>query len=181
MNPFEHEFNERNNFPDLSPLKPLKPTPLPQSNTTELTYGDVESDVSSFSEDLEVFEDFEDGDDIVIDAGNNTNQRGSSEHIHTINSIKESTKGQNIELNWSIDAISTLKPAEVSLLRKYYFFIFQILICNQISINEESIEEEMSPSKLDVRKKKEDELQRKSSEYFEKGVFTRTPIEVLSL
>lgn len=95
VNPFDNEFVERNNFPDLSPLK---------ASASGMAYGDDSG--SSFSEDLEVFDDgFEDDEDIVIDAGSNSGDEGK--HTHT--------NGQNIELDWSIDTIATLKPTEVSL------------------------------------------------------------------
>ena len=39
----------------------------------------------------------------------------------------------------------------------------------------------MSPTKLQIKRVREEELQRKSTEYFEKGKFTTTPKEVYTL
>lgn len=101
VNPFEE--GERNNFPNLSPLKPAN----------EFSYGSSDGDnASSYSEDMEVFEDdFEDDGDLNIDAG------GSESDEHNNNNNIDNGAGKekkNIDLNWSIEALSTLKPTEIS-------------------------------------------------------------------
>lgn len=97
-NPFES--GERNNFPTLSPLKPANKLSYGSDSLSEDDYDD--------DDDGQVFaDDFEDDEDIDIDAG-------GSESDGERRGGKETGKEKNINLDWSIDTLSTLKPTEVS-------------------------------------------------------------------
>ena len=127
INPFDS--GARDNFPGLSPLKPPKAPPL--QATKDLSYGPSDDDASfsSYDDDLDDHEhdnqhsnldingdDFDDDDDedVVIDAG------GSGSGSDVDDDPVERGGGlvrKNIALDWSIDTLATVKPAEVSLFR----------------------------------------------------------------
>ena len=113
INPFAN--GARDNFPDLSPFKPPKLAP---QITKELSYGPSDSESSSFDDDedkaMQLYgDDFDDDDgDVVIDA------EGSGSDIDDVQKekgAKDDKVKKNIDLDWSIDTLATIKPAEVSL------------------------------------------------------------------
>jgi len=124
VNPFDA--GARDNFPELSPLKPIKPT---TQVSKDLSYGPSDDESSSYYDDdviddrgMEMYGDDFDDEDVVIDAGGSgrgsRSGSGSGSELEEVSGPKAGGDGKvkkNIELDWSIDTLATVKPAEVSI------------------------------------------------------------------